>query len=355
MRVVHTIGVGDEGEVGAARRAVHRYAAALGFGEQALAELDIVVQEIGTNAVRYAQGGGCLFWTSPLDGPAGVELVYWDRGPGIHDVDRALRDGVSTSGSLGGGLGAVRRLLDEFDLYSTVPGQTSRLNQARRTTHGTAILGRKRAPPARSPEDQGVSGPGAAASPSRRVGVWSRCRKREDVNGDAYHVARRGGASLYAVVDGLGHGYGARDAARAALDALGAWRGEPPDELLLAAHDALRSTRGAVMGACVIDDARQTFEYAGVGNVDVRVFNSAQPIRPVPNNGTLGVRLSSVRRWRYPWTRGATLILASDGVSTSWDVLSYPGLLQRDAQLVAAVLLRGFGRDSDDATVLVAR
>ncbi|HYO64302.1 MAG TPA: ATP-binding protein [Pyrinomonadaceae bacterium] len=350
MRVVHSSPITDEAEVGSARRAVHRFAASLGFGADALAELDIVVQEIGTNAARYATGGGRLFWTTPLGDEPGVELFYWDRGPGIYDIDRALRDGVSTSGSLGGGLGALRRLLDEFDIYSTVRGVTSRL-YTRRTTFGTAILGRKWLAPARAAE-------AARADefwPARRLGVWSRCRRHEDVNGDAYYVGRHNRASLYAVIDGLGHGYGANVASRAAVETLAQWRGEPLDEVFAAAHGALRSTRGAVMAACVVDPVASEFTYAGVGNADVRVFGNDERVRPVPNNGTLGLRLSNLRLWRHRWSEGATLVMTTDGLSASWDVTSYPGLASRSPQLFAGVLLRDFGRDSDDATVLVAR
>ena len=345
MRAVYSSRISDEGEVGAARRAVHRFAAVVGFGEDALAELDIVVQELGTNAARYATGGGHLFWTVPLGPEPGVELFYWDKGPGIHDIDRALRDGVSTSGSLGGGLGACRRLLDEFEVYSTVRGATARL-YTRRTTFGTAILGRKWVSPAAA---QGGD------SPARRLGAWSRCRQHEDVNGDAYFVARHGDSSLYAVIDGLGHGHGANVAARVALDSLGEWRGEPLGDVFAAAHEALRATRGAVMAACVVDRENETFDYAGVGNADVRVYGSAERVHPVPNNGTLGLRLSSLRLWRRRWSEGATLVMTTDGISATWDLDSYPGLLGRNPQLLAGVLLRDFGRDSDDATVLVAR
>jgi anti-sigma regulatory factor (Ser/Thr protein kinase) len=169
VRVVHSSRISDEGEVGAARRAVHRFAASLGFGADALAELDIVVQEIGTNAARYATGGGQLFWTAVLGDEPGLELFYWDQGPGIEDIDRALRDGVSTSGSLGGGLGAIRRLLDETEVYSTVRGPTARLH-ARRTTFGTAILGRKWLSPGRADEAERAD----EFWPARRLGVWSR-------------------------------------------------------------------------------------------------------------------------------------------------------------------------------------
>ena len=133
------------------------------------------------------------------------------------------------------------------------------------------------------------------------------------------------------------------------------WEGERLDEVVYGVHDALRTTRGAVMGAVVIDRARGTFSYAGVGNVEVRVVGAEEPARPVPSNGTLGARLSQVRVWPHRWAEGSTLVLASDGISASWDLSSYPGILARSPQLLAGVLMRDFSRASDDATVLVYR
>jgi len=352
VRVFHRQEIKEEANVGAARRAVHRYASRLGFGEDALAEIAIVVQEIGTNAARYATTGGCLHWTTTLGGtPPGLELFYCDKGPGIYDLDAAFRDGVSTGGSLGTGFGAMRRLLDEFDAYTTVKGTTRRLvAPQRRTTYGTALVGRKWPTPRAGSAPEGGPAGGRA-----QIGVWSRPRPGEEANGDAYFMAEHGGETLLAVVDGLGHGRGARDASSAALATLEGWAGEPLEDVVPAVHDALRTTRGAVMGAVVIDRGRGTFHYAGVGNVEVRVLGSADPARPVPANGTLGARLSQVRVWPHRWTEGSTLVLASDGISASWDPSSYPGILARSPQLLAGVLMRDFGRNSDDATVLVYR
>jgi len=348
VRVFHSQEIKDEAQVGGARRAVQRFAAPLGFSDDELAEIAIVVQEIGTNAAKYSRVGGRLHWTTPLDGSAGLELFYWDKGPGIFDIEAAVRDGVTTGGGLGTGFGAIRRLTDELDIYSIQRGTTSRLLHARRTTHGTALLCRKRvAGAAAPPADEGAG--------RRHIGAWSRCRAGEEVNGDGYFVGRHGGRLLLAVVDGLGHGRGARDATAAALGTFEDWAGEPPDELLAAAHDALRATRGAVAAAVVIDREGERFQYAGVGNVDVRVFNSPEPVRPVPVNGTLGSRLSSLRVWPYRWSEGTTVVITSDGVSATWDINSYPGLLSKSPQLFAGVLLRDYGRDSDDATALVVR
>jgi anti-sigma regulatory factor (Ser/Thr protein kinase) len=350
MRVIHTQEIKDEAQVGAARRGVHRFAARLGFTEDRLSEIDIVVQEIGTNAARYATSGGCLHWAETLGPEPGIELFYFDKGPGIFDLDRAVRDGVSSGGSLGAGLGAMRRLLDEFDAYSTVKGTTRRLTTVRRSTYGTALLGRKWVAGA---DDETARE--RARLVTRRLGVWSRPRPGEDANGDAYFVGEHEGETLLAVVDGLGHGPGAREAAAAAVEVLEQWRGERLGELIPAVHDALRATRGAVMGAVVLDRARERFDYAGVGNIEVRVLGSAEAARPIPANGTLGARLPGVRVWPHRWAEGTTLVISSDGISATWDANAYPGLVSRSPQLLAGVLLRDFGRSSDDATVLVYR
>ncbi|HWT02127.1 MAG TPA: ATP-binding protein [Pyrinomonadaceae bacterium] len=349
MREIHSVEIKDLAQVGTARRAVHRFASDLGFGETGLAELDIVVQEIGTNAARYATGGGWLHYASPLGEATGLELFYWDTGPGIYDLDRAIRDGVSTSGSLGSGLGAIRRLMDEFEVYSTLPVSSRLSLTQRRTSHGTALLARKWL-------GRGEDGATPVTDEdARRFGVWSRPHPGEELSGDAYLICKRGRQTLLAVIDGLGHGHGAKEAADVAVEQLDEWMGEPLNEVLLGLHDGLRSTRGAVAGLVAIDHEAGRFSYAGVGNILVRVFNAPEHASPVSANGTLGARLGQLRVWSYEWSPAATLVMASDGLSASWDINSYPGILERSPQLLAGVLMRDYGRHADDATVLVAR
>jgi anti-sigma regulatory factor (Ser/Thr protein kinase) len=187
MREINSIEIRDETQVGAARRTVHEFASGLGFNETELAEIDIVVQEVGTNAATHATRGGTLHFTQPFGESAagvgmGLELFYCDTGPGIYNLDRAVRDGVSTSGTLGAGLGAIRRLMDEFDVYSTVR-KTERLSftNTERTMHGTSLLARK-----------WVGGAEAApevVAEAKRIGLWSRPHLKEEFNGDAYFIA----------------------------------------------------------------------------------------------------------------------------------------------------------------------
>lgn len=350
MREIRSIEIKHDAHVGTARRAVHELASRADFSETELAEIDIVVQEIGTNAVRYATGGGWLHFTEPLGKAKGLELFYWDAGPGIYNIDRAIRDGVSTSGSMGSGLGAIRRLMDEFDVYSTLRGETARLraSSARRTSHGTALLARKWVGGAAEDKTEQLAD-------AKRYGVWSRPHPKEEANGDAYLIRKRDGRRLLAVIDGLGHGHGAKEAADVALGTLDEWLGEPLGELFQTIHDALRATRGAVMAAVVIDDRAGRIHYAGVGNIEVRVLGASEPVTTIPVHGTLGARFNQVKVWTHEWSGEALLVMASDGLSTSWHTDSYPGLLARSPQLIAGILMRDYSRAADDATVLVAR
>src|SRR5688500_2123976 len=90
----------------------------LGLGEVRQGEVAIVVTELATNLVKHARGGELLI-RAVEDGT--LEVLAVDRGGGIARPAEVMRDGYSTAGTLGAGLGAVRRLAARFDLYST-PG-----------------------------------------------------------------------------------------------------------------------------------------------------------------------------------------------------------------------------------------
>jgi serine/threonine-protein kinase RsbT len=83
----------------------------------------LAVSELATNLLRYARTGHIMIETLVADtGQSGLRVESSDRGPGITDVDRALQDGFSTGGGLGGGLPAVRRLMDDVMIESNPVG-----------------------------------------------------------------------------------------------------------------------------------------------------------------------------------------------------------------------------------------
>jgi len=106
-------------------------AAALGFRMIDQTRLATVTSELARNVVKYARRG--LMIAQPTESPlgrTGLRLIFEDRGPGIPDVEAAMRDGFTTGGGLGKGLPGSKRLVDEFRIEST-PGSGTRVTVVR--------------------------------------------------------------------------------------------------------------------------------------------------------------------------------------------------------------------------------
>jgi serine/threonine-protein kinase RsbT len=115
-----------EDDVVRARQAVRSWAVEMGFSLIDQTKLVTAASELARNTVVYG-GGGMLRMEALEDGArAGLRLVFADEGPGIPDIDTALRDGYTTGGGLGLGLGGARRLVSEFAIDST-PGLGTRI------------------------------------------------------------------------------------------------------------------------------------------------------------------------------------------------------------------------------------
>jgi serine/threonine-protein kinase RsbT len=115
-----------EEDVVRARQAVRSWAVEMGFSLIDQTKLVTAASELARNTVVYG-GGGTLHMEVLEDGPrTGLRLVFADEGPGIPDIDTALRDGYTSGGGLGLGLGGARRLVSEFAIESA-PGQGTRV------------------------------------------------------------------------------------------------------------------------------------------------------------------------------------------------------------------------------------
>jgi serine/threonine-protein kinase RsbT len=115
-----------EADIVAARQAGRELAGKVGFVGSDLTLIATAISEISRNIVTYAVRGEVTM-TAVEDGPRrGICIVARDEGPGIADVEQAMRDGFSTGRSLGLGLPGARRLMDDFDIDSQ-PGQGTRV------------------------------------------------------------------------------------------------------------------------------------------------------------------------------------------------------------------------------------
>ena len=110
--------INSDQDIVAARQKGRSLAAALGFSSGDATLIATAISELARNIITYAKSGEIRLTVINGSARQGIQLVARDQGPGILDVQQALRDGFSTSGSLGLGLPGVRRLVDEFEIAS---------------------------------------------------------------------------------------------------------------------------------------------------------------------------------------------------------------------------------------------
>lgn len=326
----HLLDIVESSQVGEARRLAMLFADRLGLSEDEQGKVALIVTELGTNLVKHAKHGYLLLrMMGDMEGD-GIELLSVDKGPGIANVGHALHDGFSTVGTRGQGLGAVSRIAHEFDLVTD-------------REKGTVVLARL-----------WCSGQRPTQKLIEVGGVCVRL-KSERVCGDGWVVQHDKGRVVLLVVDGLGHGQLAADAALQASLTFKRHTSEPPTDILNALHAALKPTRGAAGAVCEIFPGTQRLSFAGLGNIAGTVLTDSKRVSVVSQNGTLGAEARKPLAFDYPFGQGAVAVFASDGISTRWDLTGYPGLLNKHPSIVAAVLHRDFARGTDDATVLVVR
>jgi anti-sigma regulatory factor (Ser/Thr protein kinase) len=317
-------------DVGAVRRSVAQIAGAKHVDAAVVAQVELVVTELATNLLHHADPGGCILARVVAGSRgAGVEVLSVDQGPGIRDV-RAALDGVAESrDGLGCGLAAVRRLATVFDLYTNPDS-------------GTVVMARFL--------------PGGVANVQRWSGLSVALDGAADC-GDAWAIAEDDVRTTVLVVDGLGHGDRAAEAAQAAVAAFAERRDDDLQALARHIHVGMHSTRGGAVALCRLDPQRRRADYVGVGNVAGRLLYGGRSQAMVSLNGTLGTDFVAprIRALSYDLDDGAALVMCSDGVRDGFDLAAHPGLLEHDPLVVAAVIHRDCRRGNDDATVVVVR
>ena len=108
--------IGSDRDIVTARQIGRQLATTIGLSAGEATLIAAAVSELARNIVSYARGGEIALRVIRVQNRVGLTVIASDSGPGIADVEQALRDGFSTSGSLGLGLPGVRRLMDEFDI-----------------------------------------------------------------------------------------------------------------------------------------------------------------------------------------------------------------------------------------------
>ncbi|WP_013321371.1 ATP-binding SpoIIE family protein phosphatase [Gloeothece verrucosa] len=344
--------ISEPSQTGKARREALTLASRLGFDETKRGKVGLVVTEIANNLVLHATEGLLLLQAIERDNQIGIEILSLDQGPGMSNISECLRDGFSTAGTAGNGLGAISRLSDGFEVYSSPKGGTAILAQLWLTSASSSLSSLD------SKLDQIYGNPITSNLDNKiklEIGTICLAKAGQEVSGDIWATVQQDERILLLVADGLGHGLPAAQASLEARRIFHASAHLNPKEIIEATHLALRSTRGAALAIAEIDFSRQTLRWAGVGNIAGAVFFPQKSYSMVSHNGTVGHEMRKVQEFTYDWQPGGFLVMHSDGLGTQWNLDRYPGLTSKHSSLIAGVLYRDFNRGRDDVTVLVAR
>ncbi|WP_334814955.1 anti-sigma regulatory factor [Nostoc sp.] len=120
MPKTETINIQSSGDVVSVRQAVRQLAVEIGFGLVDQTKIVTAASELARNTLDYGGGGTVKLETLEEGRRRGLQLTFEDRGPGIPDIELALKDGFTTGGGLGMGLGGAKRLANEFEIQSAV-------------------------------------------------------------------------------------------------------------------------------------------------------------------------------------------------------------------------------------------
>jgi anti-sigma regulatory factor (Ser/Thr protein kinase) len=327
MLTSHRFSVSDDSQVGTARRGIAEICRKHGLDETLAGKISIVATELGNNLVRHAGGGELILRELPRGAACDIEILAIDHGRGIQNIAEALRDGYSTGGTAGTGLGAVKRLSSSFDIYT----------QAGKGTVVRSFFG--------SPEK----------TSNFEIGGISIALAGESACGDGWEIIVSDATARVLLADGLGHGPFAEEAAREAIAIFRSMKSTSPAAALDAMHLSLGKTRGAAASAVTIDPSHGTLQSSGVGNVAMRIIHEDSAKNLVSDNGTLGGTARRAVEASCAWKSDSMLVMHSDGVSSRWSLSEYPGVTLRHPSIIASLIYRDHRRERDDSTVVVLK
>lgn len=330
MKNILALKINENSQVAEARRLSSYAAASIGFNEQEIGRISLIVTELTNNLVKHTSSGGEFQLYSV--GEDSIEMLSIDKGPGMKNIPECMRDGYSTAGSPGTGLGSVNRLSDYFDIYS-IPGQGTIL-QSR--------VGQKKNHPKAQNDFFDLS---AILLP----------KPNQEVSGDKWLCIQKGATAHIIVADGLGHGSEASIAAMEAVKGFEAGKDLPLNQLMQKINVRMAHTRGAAVAICEINANNRTLQYCGIGNIAASLITPEGTKNLISFNGIVGHELRKVQTMNYDWSDDSLLIMHSDGIVTRWNLEKYPGLYYKSLSIICAVLYRDFSRGNDDLLVFGIR
>lgn len=331
-RVHKLFNAADRSYLAILKKEIHGMATAAGLTEHRTAEVDIVVAELASNLIKHAGGGEILVRTIDGNNP-GIELISIDNGPGMIDPQRMIDDGISTTNTMGHGLGSIKRLSDNFQIYSL-------------KGWGTIVLSRL----------YNTSLPSFSRKPQADVKAIILAKPGETLSGDgAYYDLNKKRLTIM-LGDGLGHGKDANEAVEQAIAAFKECKEDDLIETFRFIHRQVRKTRGLVASIAKFDFSEKRWQILGIGNIATRMQRSLGSKSYIAYNGIVGMNIPNTMKVHdIDSELGQVLVMCSDGIKSSIDFHKYTGIFKCDLSIVAAAVYKDFARRTDDMSVVVSR
>ncbi|CAM4059097.1 Anti-sigma regulatory factor (Ser/Thr protein kinase) [Pedobacter westerhofensis] len=315
------------------KKEIHKLAIDGGISETRTNKLDLILAEMTSNLFKYSDDGEILAGVFSNHGSPYIELISIDNGPGMINPAKMLQDGISTTNTLGHGLGSMKRMSDDFDLYSQ-PGW------------GTIVLSRVY----NHPEDK------KSANTKLLIRPLVVAKPGEKVSGDGFVYKQTDKYVKLMLADGLGHGPEANKAVNEAGKAFKVFPDYSPTETIKFIHHDIKKTRGAVVNIIGYDFMTKTWSSTGVGNIFLRMVGPVNFKNHMSYNGIVGHNIpNTMTEQQYPADLFNQVILCSDGIKTRIEMSRYPMMYKHDLTILAAAIYKDHARRTDDMSVVIAK
>lgn len=302
-----------------------------------------MVSELGTNIIKYAGRG--LIRICMVKSGENIDIEIWaeDMGPGISDINMAMKDHFTTGNTLGLGLPGVRRMADDFKIQSN--SELGTIVYARKRIRGSGM---------RTQFSSGIS-PAKDFLVSGNiweVGSRNRPMLGQYKSGDSISIVEFDRYILLSVIDVSGHG----DKAHILGDMITQYIQNSPswdlESMMTDLHKLLIGTLGAAVGLLLIDIEAEAYRYLGVGNISVnRCLGDSW--RGISRDGVLGHRLPSLYEQAGFIKNGDIFALWSDGISDHMGKQFVIDNAYQSAEKIAHDLVSELGKPHDDASCLI--
>ncbi len=314
----------------------------LKFSNKEITETSIVINELYSNIVKHnAVNGKIRFFQNTAENRVGIEIISEDKVQGKEDINEVQKNGVSIKGTIDDGFGTINSFRDFFEIRSNIEYVSKKGMPVEKTLtvrlwsmvlNDTSVIGNS----------------------EMKVSVISRPHTGFSVNGDCYYIRSLKDRDIIAVVDGLGHGMEAHEAASRAVKIIEENTQNSIEDIIKQTNTALKNTRGAVIALFIIYKFTNEFEMISVGNIDCRHITASSTVKLLSYNGYVGAYSGSCKARRHIYSNGDMLVLCSDGISSKWEVGNHAEGVSKSPSLLCNMVFSEYERHNDDATILVA-